>query len=156
LRLFSSYGPGDNPSWMITGLIDRLLHGERPRLTLGEQRWDYLHVRDVARALVAVLETPTATGPFNLGSGVALPLRDIMESVRDMIDPRLPLGIGEIPYRPDQVMHLEADPSRLMEATGWRPQTPLADGLRETIAWHRHLQQPGRNAAGLCRPEPCT
>jgi UDP-glucose 4-epimerase len=136
LRLFSSYGPRDNPEWMIPYLILSLLHGERPSLTAGEQRWDYVYVQDAADAVVAVTRSD-AEGVFNLGSGTAPRLREIIELVRDAIDPTLPLGFGEVPYRDDQVMHLEADISRLERATDWRPQVALADGIGRTVDWYR-------------------
>lgn len=136
LRLFSSYGPGDDPSWMIPYLVDRLLAGERPSLTAAEQVWDYIHVDDAAAAVV-VMTDADASGMFNLGSGRAQPLRDIIVTVRDLIDPSLPLGFGEVPYRPDQVMHLEADVSRLRAATGWSPAVDLHAGLRDVVHYHR-------------------
>lgn len=136
LRLFSSYGPKDDPSWLIPYLARRLLAGERPALTAGEQIWDYIYVEDVAAAVVATLDTDAA-GFFNLASGVGRPLRAIIEMVRDAIDPALPLGFGEVPYRPDQVMRLEADISALTAATGWTPRLPLDEGLARTIAWLR-------------------
>ena len=135
MRLFSSYGPKDNPEWMIPYLIQSLLRGEKPALTAGEQKWDYLYVSDVARALYLAGVTTAAAGVFNVGSGRAETLRSIIERIRDYIDPELPLGFGQVPYRPDQVMHLQADTSRLQEQTGWQPQVGLADGLRQTIAW---------------------
>ncbi len=137
LRLFSSYGPGDEIYWMISGLILKLLRQEVPPLTPGEQRWDYVHVDDAARAVAAVLVSPGAAGVFNLGSGSAPSLRHTIETVRDLIDPRLPLGFGEVAYRPDQVMHLEADISRLTALTGWVPRVALSDGLRQTVEWYR-------------------
>jgi len=137
LRLFSSYGPRDNPSWMIPGLIRSLLAGEVPQVTLAEQRWDYIHVADAAAAVVAVLRTPGASGIFNLGSGNAPPLRDVIGKLRDLVDPRAQVAFGAVPYRPDQVMHLQADIRRLSGATGWRPVVALDDGLRETVQWFR-------------------
>jgi UDP-glucose 4-epimerase len=137
LRLFSSYGPDDDPSWLIPYLIRTLLAGERPKLTKAEQVWDYIHVDDVSEAIVAALQTG-ARGIFNLGSGQARPLREIVECLRDAIDPTLPLGFGEVDYRPDQVMHLESDVRALCSATGWKPRVPLEQGLAEVIAWHRH------------------
>jgi nucleoside-diphosphate-sugar epimerase len=137
LRLFSSYGPMDGPDWMIPYLIRALLRGEEPALTPGEQRWDYLFVEDVAAAAYAVAKSPEAEGVFNLGSGTAHTLRKIIERIRDAIDPSLPLGLGKVPYRPDQVMHLQADPSKLKTVTGWEPQTGLDEGLERTVEWHR-------------------
>ena len=78
-----------------------------------------------------------ATGIFNLGSGIACPLREVITLIRDMIDPHLEIGFGEIPYSPNQVMHLEADISKLQTATGWKPETSLAEGLRRTVEWYR-------------------
>lgn len=137
LRLFSSYGPRDNPEWLIPYLALKLLRRERPSVTAAEQRWDYVYVDDAARAVAAVTHEAGAAGVFNLGSGTAPRLRDIIERVRDEIDPALPVGFGEVPYRPDQVMHLEADIGRLSGATGWRPRTDLAEGVRATVDWYR-------------------
>src|SRR5436853_4032228 len=121
---------------MIPYLILGLLRGEKPALTACEQKWDYLFGPDAADAIWSVLQAPSATGVFNLGSGSVASLRKIVETIRDAINPKLQLGIGEVPYRPDQVMHLEADISRLTQATGWTPATALEEGLRRTVAWH--------------------
>ena len=74
---------------------------------------------------------------YPLGSGTARPLKDYIETLRDAIDPALPLGLGEVPYGPLQVMHLQANTSALQEDTGWRPATPFEEGIRETIEWVR-------------------
>lgn len=136
LRLFSSYGPDDDPAWLIPYLIDRLLVGERPSLTSAEQIWDYLHVDDVAAGIVAAMDCG-ARGIFNLGSGEASKLKDIVLMVRDFIDPDLALGFGEVPYRSDQVMHLESDISALFKVSGWKPKISLGAGLAATVDWHR-------------------
>ena len=137
LRLFSTYGPGDNDGWLIPMLIGEMLAGRRPRTTLGTQKWDWLHVDDVARAIVAVAATPKAEGVFNLGSGRAVPVRWATERIRDLAAPGMELKFGEIPFRPDQVMHMQADISRLTAATGWAPAIPIEEGLAATVAWYR-------------------
>lgn len=136
LRLFSSYGPDDDPSWLIPYMIRTLLAGDRPSLTKAEQIWDYIHVDDVANALIATLESG-ARGVFNLGAGEARPLREIIELIRNAIDPSLPLGFGELDYRSDQVMHLEPDISALRAAADWAPRVTLEQGLTAAIEWHR-------------------
>ena len=136
LRLFSTYGPGDDPTWLIPYLAGILLCGERPVVTAGEQLWDYIYISDVATAIARVVESDEARGVFNLGSGTTSTIRSIIENVRALIDPRLPIGFGEAPYRPDQVMHLEADISRLA-SLGWRPQVELHEGLAKAVAWYR-------------------
>lgn len=137
LRLFSSYGPKDHPEWMIPYLINTLMAGRKPSLTACEQLWDYLYVADAAEAVARVARCEEAQGVFNLGSGRAVPLRSIVETVRDLVAPEMPLGFGEVPYRPDQVMHLEADVSRLHRLTGWNARTVLAEGMQRTVEWFR-------------------
>ncbi|MGI8772538.1 MAG: NAD-dependent epimerase/dehydratase family protein [Acidobacteriaceae bacterium] len=137
LRLFSAYGPMDTATHMLPTLIETLLRGERPALTRCEQQWDYLYIENVAEALYQTAITPTASGIFNLSSGTATPLLEVVTRVRDLIDPALPLGIGEVAYRDGQVMHLEGDIARLRAATGWQPHVSLEDGLARTVAWHR-------------------
>lgn len=137
MRLFSSYGPDDDPSWLIPYMVGRLLAGEKPSLTRAEQVWDYLHVDDVAAGIIAALDSASC-GVFNLGSGQARPLHEIITMIRDRIDPSLPLGFGEVPYRPDQVMHLEADISRLSAASGWVPRVSLEAGIAATVDWYRN------------------
>jgi len=134
LRLFSTYGPGDNPNWLIPSVITDLVARRRPRLTAGTQCWDYLHVDDVARAIVAVATTPAAQGVFNLSSGQAVPVRTVVEQLRDLVAPERALGFGEIPFGSDQIMFLEGDNERLRTATGWAPQVTLTKGLAGTVA----------------------
>lgn len=137
LRIFSTYGPGDNPHWLIPSLINQMLDGQRPQTTLGEQLWDCLYIDDIASATMAVATITAAEGVFNLGSGQPLPVRDIVEKIRDLASPSMELVFGEIPYRSDQVWHMEADVARLNALTGWTPSTDIDAGLVATVRWHR-------------------
>jgi UDP-glucose 4-epimerase len=140
LRLFSSYGPMDQPDWLIPYLINSLLRGESPNLTLAEQLWDFIHVSDVASAIKIMIDKPNANGIFNIGSGNALPLKSIIEKTRDLINPSLALNFGAIPYRLDQVMHLEANIDLLSNATGWKPIVGINEGLLETVNWWKSVK----------------
>jgi UDP-glucose 4-epimerase len=137
LRLFSAYGPMDTATHMLPTLIETLLRRERPALTACEQQWDYLYIEDAAEALYQAAMTPAASGIFNLSSGSATSLLNVVTRVRDLIDPALPLGIGEVPYREGHVMHLEGSIERLSAATGWQSRVSLEEGLARTVAWHR-------------------
>ena len=60
-------------------------------------------------------------------------LKECVETIRAKISPAAEIGYGDIPYYEDQVMHLEADISRLTEDTGWEPQTSFEKGIKKTI-----------------------
>ncbi len=135
LRVFSVYGPRDNPNWLIPSLIAKLKAGEMMEMTPCEQIWDFLYIDDLADAAVAVVENPQAAGIFNLGSGAGRPLRETVRLLRDLVRPEGEIAFGAAPYRPDQVMHLEADIGRLEEVAAWRPATKLEAGLEATVRW---------------------
>ncbi|HEV2595420.1 MAG TPA: NAD(P)-dependent oxidoreductase [Sphingomicrobium sp.] len=133
LRLFSVYGPGDNSHWLIPSSAAALLRGKAPSCTAGTQKWDYLYIDDVANGVLATAVTDEACGVLNLSSGHAVPVRTIVERLRDLAAPGLDLTFGTIPFGPDQIMHLEGDNRRLRQATGWSPQTTLEDGLEQVV-----------------------
>jgi nucleoside-diphosphate-sugar epimerase len=136
LRVFSTYGPDDAPHWFIPYIIKEFLAGRAPQLTQCGQMWDYLHVKDAAKAVVSAADTGAA-GTFNLGSGIARPLKDYVEAIRREITNAPEPAYGAVPYRLDQVLHLEADISRLTSATGWRPEIELQEGIRSSVDSYR-------------------
>jgi UDP-glucose 4-epimerase len=140
LRVFSTYGPKDAPHWLIPSMIQTLREGKRMSLTRCEQQWGFLHARDAASAFRLAITREDAAGVFNVGSYEAPPLRETVITLRDLVNPNADLGFGDIPYRPDQVMILQADISRL-EALGWRPQIGLLEGLSETVTWYNARQR---------------
>ncbi|MBO4904678.1 MAG: NAD(P)-dependent oxidoreductase [Lachnospiraceae bacterium] len=136
-RILSIYGPYDGERTMVISVIRTLLQGGRPALTKGEQMWDYLYSEDAATALLLLAEKGTDGRVYPIGSGTARPLREYIEIIRDEIDPKLPLGFGEIPYSPKQVMHLCADITELTKDTGFNPQVSFEEGAGKTIAYVR-------------------
>ncbi len=83
LRLFNVYGPGQALSNPYTGVLaifaSRLLNGERPMVFEdGQQRRDFVHVKDVGRAFLMALEHPGAVGKvFNIASGRSQTVEDV-------------------------------------------------------------------------------
>ncbi len=134
-RILSIYGPYDNDNTMITSTIKKLLGGETPDLTYGNQMWDYLYSKDAARAFIALGEKGVSGKIYCIGSGKARPLKEYIEILRDKINVNAKLGFGNIPYGPKQVMYLCADISALQADTGFVPQVSFEKGIQETIDW---------------------
>ena len=134
-RILSVYGPHDGGNAMIPRVVRKLLAGEKPPLTAGRQLWDYLYADDAAEALYLMALRGRDGAVYPLGCGAARPLREYVEILRDAIDPALPLGFGEVPYGPKQVMRLEADIGALKQDTGFVPAIVFETGIRNTIEW---------------------
>lgn len=133
-RILSVYGPGDGPATMISSVITQLLRNEKPALTAGIQKWDYLYSEDAAYSFRLMALHGVSGKVYPLGSGNAKPLKEYIEVLRNAIDPQLPLGLGEIPYGPLQVMHLQADITELRTDTGFEPQVAFETGIQNTIS----------------------
>lgn len=149
-RVLSVYGPHDGTATMITGTICKLLAEERPSLTAGTQMWDYLYSADAADAFWRMALYGKNGAVYPLGSGQPRPLRSYIEALRDAMDPTLPLGLGEVSYEPNQVMHLAADLTALQADTGFVPSTDFETGIRKTIAWVRKEHHEREKASDLC------
>ncbi len=132
-RILSVYGPNDSPLSVTRIIMDKLLKGEKPSLTAGEQQWDYLYVDDAAEGLYLMAEKGKDGAIYPLGSGTVRSLKSYFETIRNAIDPNLPLGLGEIPYAENQVMYLQADISSLNQDTGFKPQISFEEGIATAV-----------------------
>ncbi|MBR6323180.1 MAG: NAD(P)-dependent oxidoreductase [Lachnospiraceae bacterium] len=139
-RILSVFGPYDNDYAMVTGAVRAFLRKERPVFTKGEQIWDYLFSEDAARAMAALSVSGRGGEAYVLGSGDARPLAEYILAIRDAVDPALDLGLGEVPYGPNQVMHLEADISKLVRDTGFKPCTDFRTGIEKTVLYLREKE----------------
>lgn len=139
-RILSVYGPYDGSKTMIMSMIGKMLKGERASCTKGEQMWDYLYSGDAARAMYLLGCHGVDGKTYCLGSGVAKPLKDYIEEIRDVINPGAEVGFGDIEYSPMQVMNLCADISELQRDTGFEVQYSFKEGITETIEWVRGKQ----------------
>lgn len=137
-RLFFMYGPGASIDRMPGSVISAISRGEPALCSTGEQRRDFLYIQDVARAIVAILESG-ATGPINVCSGSAISIASMAEQAARLMDGESLLRLGALPTRPNDPALIEGNNVRLIQEVGWRPRFSLAEGLQATIsAWSSH------------------
>ena len=141
LRLFNVYGPGQALSNPYTGVLaifaSRLLNGQQPMIFEdGEQRRDFVHVDDVARAFADALFLPEAAGgTFNIGSGRDLSITEVaVELARAMgknhIEPEI---LGK--YRTGDIRHCFCDTSLAARQLGFEARQDFREGLVELAEW---------------------
>jgi GDP-L-fucose synthase len=137
------YGPGDNfdpeRSHVLPGLIRRFHEASvsaAPTVTVwgsGTPRREFLHVDDLARACLHLLEHYDEPEPINIGVGEDLSIRELAELVADVVG-----YAGELVFdttKPDGTPRKLLDVSRI-HALGWKAQTDLRTGLEATYAWY--------------------
>ena len=138
LRPFNLYGPGQEDRFLIPTIVRQALDLSSAEVRVADDRprRDYLHVRDLAALVLAVLREPSG-GIYNAGSGESHSVRDIAERVCGLAGVRKPLRVTG-PARANEVLDVVADITRASVTLGWRPRITLMDGLRETIAAMAH------------------
>lgn len=136
----SIYGPGRNDNNLITYAIKSLLKGEKPSFTGLEQQWDYLYIDDLISALIALGEKGLGGKVYPVGSGEHRKMNEYVYIIRDKINPKLPLGIGDYPYKnPDKIDNQVLDISELKKDTGFEAKFSFDQGIEKTIEYFKHL-----------------
>ncbi len=130
-RIFYPYGPGENQKRLVPAVINALKEGKLFQSTPGEQIRDYIHVSDVASAFSTILEKK-ADGIFNISSGSPISIRQLLETVADLMNQKDLIQPGSIPYRAWEPPFICGNNSRLKKL-GWSPEYSLRDGLQNTI-----------------------
>ncbi len=138
LRYANVYGPRQNAhgeAGVVAIFVDKFLAGEAPTIHgKGGQTRDFVFVGDVVRANLAALEHDL-TGAYNVGTGVETSVNALCESIRSAVGTSVVPVHG--PGKPGEQLRSSLDASALTRATGWKPATALADGIRATVEYFR-------------------
>ena len=137
LRLSMVYGP-DQPDdrKLVPSAAQAMLAGEVPALSSGGRGIDWVYIDDVCDAFLLAATRPDAPGAVvEIGSGRAVTVADTVRALADSCHYTGPLGFGDMDDRTHDVAHV-ADPAPAQRLLGWRPRTPLADGLARTARWY--------------------
>jgi UDP-glucose 4-epimerase len=130
-RLGNVYGPRQNPhgeAGVVAILSHRLWSGEAPTLFgFGEPTRDYVHVHDVARALLAGVGIP---GTFNISTGTETHVAELFAVIQNAAGTALEPELA--PMRPGELARSCLDPSRAARELGWRAEVELREGLEQT------------------------
>jgi GDP-4-dehydro-6-deoxy-D-mannose reductase len=142
VRPFNHVGPGQSPSFAVSALAKRIVEAERDGVaevragTLTARR-DYTDVRDVVRAYRLLATRAAPGGVYNVCSGRDVAVSEVAERLCALagIDVRLVTDPGLV--RPVDLPVLRGDCRRLAAETGWAPEIPLDDTLRDLLAYWR-------------------
>jgi len=137
LRLYSVYGPYEEPARLIPTLIVRGLSGELPPLADPNTARDYIYVEDVCDAyLLAATQAHQEPGAiYNVGTGVQTPLREVVELARKTMSINAVPQWGSLPGRSWDTQIWSANSRKIREALGWQPRHTLEQGFTMTLNW---------------------
>ena len=142
-RPFNHVGPRQDPHFAASGFARRIADIERgrwaPEISVGnlEARRDITDVRDTVRAYRLILEKGEPGRPYNVCTGRALSIRELLDLL--LARARVPIAIKIDParLRPNDTPLLLGDPSRLRDELGWTPTIPLEQTLDDLLEYWR-------------------
>jgi UDP-glucose 4-epimerase len=152
VRPFLTYGPGQRTANLIPSLIINALSNKPFSMTKGEQAREFNYVGDIVDGYIKASITPQALGQtINLGSGEEHYIKDVVRMICDIVNPLLPIDYS-LPYRPGETMHFYSDNSKAQSLLGWKPTTPLREGLQHTIDWYTKKYKDGIYTQWMKKP----
>jgi UDP-glucose 4-epimerase len=139
LRLYSVYGPYEEPTRLLPRLIVEGLAGRLPPLVDPDVARDFVHADDVCEAYVRAAERPSADpgAVYNVGTGLQTTIREIVEVSRRSLGVREEPAWGSMPNRRWDATTWVADPSKIRAELGWVPRVRIDDGFRAMAEWMR-------------------
>ena len=142
-RAFNHFGPRQDPFFAASGFARRIADIERgtwaPEISVGnlEARRDLTDVRDTVRAYRLILERAEPGEIFNVCSGVAIQIRELLDRLIAHARVAVRIRIDPARYRPNDTPLLLGDPSRIRKTLGWMPQIDLDRTVDDLLAYWR-------------------
>ncbi len=142
VRPFNTYGPRQSARAVIPTIISQLLNGAN-EIKLGDIRptRDLVFVKDTAQGFIQIAKNASLIGhEVNIATQQEISVGDLAEELIKIINPNAKIVCDEVRLRPDksEVFQLLGSQAKLLEFTGWKPQTSLSDGLKQTIEWFKN------------------
>jgi UDP-glucuronate decarboxylase len=140
-RIFNTYGPRMHPHdgrVVSNFIIQALTGGDITVYGDGRQTRSFCYCDDLVDGLVRLMATgDDTTGPINLGNPAEITIRDLAETILAMTASRSRIVSRPLPLDDPRQRCPEITKARTV--LGWEPKVPLEDGLKETVAYFRHL-----------------
>ena len=144
VRIFNTYGPRMHPNdgRVVSNFIVQALSGQD--ITIygdGSQTRSFCYVDDLIEGFMRMMASPVeVTGPINMGNPVEFTIRELAETVLDMVGGSSKLIMLPLPQ--DDPKQRKPDIGVAQRTLDWAPKVQLRQGLEKTIQYFRQLQQP--------------
>jgi UDP-glucuronate decarboxylase len=155
-RIFNTYGPRMHPNdgRVVSNFIVQALLGKA--ITIygdGSQTRSFCYVDDLVEGLVRLMSTPdSVTGPINLGNPVEFSVLELAAIILELTGSRSRIDHRPLPQ--DDPRQRQPDIAKAQGLLGWKPTTPLRDGLIKTIAYFENLLREPHIKEILCKDSP--
>ncbi len=154
LRFFTVYGPWGRPDMALFKFTKAILAGEKiPVFNYGKHRRDFTYIDDIVEGIIRVLDHPAEPNPdwsgatpdpgsstapwrvYNIGNSQPVELMDYIAALEKALGKKA--NTEMLPLQPGDVPDTYADVSDLAEQFGYKPSTPVEQGIANFVEWYR-------------------
>jgi len=154
LRFFTVYGPWGRPDMSLFMFTRKILNGEPIDVfNFGKHRRDFTYVDDIVSGVIGCVDTIATANPawrgdapdpgtaqaphrlYNIGNNAPVELMDFIATLEDCLGRKAEMNL--LPLQPGDVPDTYADVSALVEDIGYRPATPIRQGIENFVAWYK-------------------
>ncbi len=143
VRPFSVYGRYEMATRLIPTVITSALTNKPINLANPHSVRDFIYIDDMVNLYLTLAQKkPHNTFVFNAGNGIQSKIKDITDTIQNIMQQELPITWGTQQARPWEPTHWQADINQANEILDWQPSHTLHSGLEKTITWfkkHLHL-----------------
>jgi nucleoside-diphosphate-sugar epimerase len=129
-RIFFVYGPDQRSTSLIPTCYQALRNNSKPDIRNPNGENDFIYVSDVARAIVALVDTPVVSGPYNIGSGSSTKVTAVCNLIAQTLNVKNPFPP---PDPSSEEISPRADISLIQKETDWCPKVQIEEGIENTI-----------------------
>jgi UDP-glucuronate 4-epimerase len=136
LRFFTVYGPRQRPEMAIHQFV-RLIEAGQPVPMFGDgsAKRDFTYIDDVVQGVLAALDQPFPYEIFNLGESETIELKALIQLIEQSLGKKA--RIEALPAQPGDMPVTYADITKAKALLGYRPSTPVKDGVKQFVEWFR-------------------
>jgi GDP-4-dehydro-6-deoxy-D-mannose reductase len=149
VRPFNHAGPRQSPAFALASFAQQIarieLGRQEPTLKVGnlDSRRDFTDARDVARAYLLAIQKGKPGEVYNIGSGRAPRLRELLERLLKLTGVKIKLQVEESRKRAAEAPVYVCDARRFQRLTGWKPQISIDRMLGDTLDYWRRCERDG-------------
>jgi UDP-glucuronate 4-epimerase len=155
LRFFTVYGPWGRPDMALFKFTKAILAGEKiPVFNYGKHRRDFTYIDDIVEGVIRVLDKPAQPNPdwsgdkpdsatsrapwrvYNIGNNNPVELMDYIAALEQALGQKADMEM--LPLQPGDVPDTYADVADLVREFGYKPATPVEQGVANFVAWYRN------------------
>jgi len=145
VRPFNHIGPRQSPQFVVSSFAKQIAEIEKgkrkPILKVGnlEAKRDFTDVKDMVRAYAVVMEKGKIGDVYNIGSGTSYKISDILNKLVFMSSSKIKIEEKRGLLRPSDNPELICDSTKFVKLTGWKPEIPIAETLKDTLDYWRNI-----------------